>query len=101
MITTLKVNSVAYIFPPERTCHRLRASLGFGYIAKFGTGVAFRKSGRVSSVITVEKPFVYGLNLGGTTSFRPFGDGSSFYAFFQEAKPPNQNKLNFKGGKAS
>jgi hypothetical protein len=41
MITTLKVNAVAYIFPPERVCHRLRADSGFGYIAKFGTGVAF------------------------------------------------------------
>jgi hypothetical protein len=41
MITTWKVNAVAYIFPPERSCHRLRAASGFGYIAKFGTGVAF------------------------------------------------------------
>jgi hypothetical protein len=42
MITTLKVNVVGYIFPPERTCQRLRACSGFGYIAKFGTGVAFK-----------------------------------------------------------
>jgi len=41
-ITTLKVNVVAYSFPPERACHRLRAGSGFRYIAKFGTGVAFK-----------------------------------------------------------
>lgn len=45
MITTVKVNAVAYIFPTERTGHRLRAGSGFGYIAKFGTGVASRISG--------------------------------------------------------
>jgi hypothetical protein len=58
MRITLKVNAVAYIFPPERTCHRLRAGSGFGYIAKFGTGVAFRKTGRFSSVIAVEEPYI-------------------------------------------
>jgi hypothetical protein len=44
MITTLKVNAVGYIFPPERACHRLRAGLGFRCITKFGTGVAFKIS---------------------------------------------------------
>ncbi len=43
-ITTLKVNVVGYIFPPERACHRLRAGLGFRCITKFGTGVAFKIS---------------------------------------------------------
>jgi hypothetical protein len=43
-ITTLKVNVVGYIFPPERACHRLRAGSGFGFITKFGTGVAFKIS---------------------------------------------------------
>jgi len=41
-LKTLKVNLVAYIFPPERVCHRLRAGSGFGYMSKFGTGVACR-----------------------------------------------------------
>jgi hypothetical protein len=44
MIITMKVNAVGYIFPPERACHRLRAGSGFGYITKFGTGVAFKIS---------------------------------------------------------
>jgi hypothetical protein len=43
-ITTLKVNVVGYIFPPERACHRLRARSGFRCITKFGTGVAFKIS---------------------------------------------------------
>jgi hypothetical protein len=41
---TLMVNAVAYIFSPERICHRLRADSEFGYIAKFGAGVAFKIS---------------------------------------------------------
>jgi hypothetical protein len=67
MIITSKVNAVGYIFPPERICHRLRANSGFGYITKFGTGVAFKmltvkgsrqKRGRFSSVMTVEEPAI-------------------------------------------
>jgi hypothetical protein len=77
MITTLKVNVVAYIFPPERTCHRLRAGSGFGYIAKFSTGVAFK--GRFSSVMTVEEPDSLGLKLGGTTMLSSLMRRELFY----------------------
>jgi len=38
----VKVNAVAYIFPTERICHRLRADSGFRYMSKFGTGVAIK-----------------------------------------------------------
>ena len=80
MITTLKVNAVAYIFPPERTCHRLRAGSGFRYIAKFGTGVAYRKTGRFSSVMTIEEPYFLWLEVGWYhDAFVPFGDGGFFY----------------------